>query len=82
MGDQSDKFTMNRDDWENWLHNAKLFTVPVITLYLTTVLGTISQDGHVFSITDLYLTKFMQGGIAIYVLSSLLDWVRKWSSGY
>lgn len=79
MDDQTEKFVMNTIDWRDWFHNAKLFLAPVIIMYLTGVTGILMTDGHVFSIEDLYITKFMQGGIVLYLLNSTLDWVRKWT---
>lgn len=76
--DKPEQFVMTDTNWKDWFHNAKLFAAPVIILYLTSVIGTISQDGHVFSVKDLYLTTFMQGGIVLYVYNTVLDWVRKW----
>lgn len=76
--DEPKQFVMTKTNWNDWFHNAKLFLAPVIILYLTSVIGVISQEGHVFSLKDLYLTTFVQGGIALYVLNSTLDWVRKW----
>lgn len=72
-------YKMTKTNWHDWFHNAKLFAAPVIIMYLTSVIGTISQDGHVFAVQDLYLTTFMQGGIVLYLFNSALDWVRKWS---
>lgn len=72
------EYVMTKTNWKDWLHNARLFAAPVLILYLSSVAGTIAQDGHVFSLNDFRVTTFIQGGITLYVLNSTIDWIRKW----
>lgn len=69
---------MTSNNWKDWFHNAKLFAAPVLIMYLTGVIGVVGVEGHIISVNDLIPSTFTQGGIALYILNSALDWVRKW----
>lgn len=60
-----------------WFRNLLVFIAPVIVMYLTTIVGVISTDGHVFSLKDFIPTTFAQGGIVLWFLNTALDYLRK-----
>lgn len=72
-----DKVTLTSDNQDKWISNLKKFLIPVAILYLTTVVGTVSQDHHSFVVKDLIPNSFAQGGIVLYVLNTALDYLRK-----
>lgn len=69
--------TLTKKDQSKWLHNLLVFLAPLGVLYLTTVIGVISQESHVFSWQDLIPTTFAQGGMVLWILNTLLDYLRK-----
>ena len=68
---------LTKPNQSKFLHNILVFLSPVAVLYLTTVVGVISQEGHVFSFKDLIPTVFAQGGIVLWFLNAALDYLRK-----
>lgn len=60
-----------------WFRNLLVFLAPVGILYLTTVIGVISQDNHSFGLVDLIPNTFAQGGIILWFLNAALDYLRK-----
>jgi hypothetical protein len=68
---------LNKPELKKWFHNLQVFLAPVIVLYLTTVVGVISQAGHAFSFQDLIPNTFAQGGIVLWFLNAALDYFRK-----
>lgn len=72
-----DKLTLNKVNQGKFLHNALVFLAPVLILYLTTVVGTISPNGHVFGLMDFVPSTFTQGGITLWFLNTALDYLRK-----
>lgn len=71
------KFTLDKKLQTKWLNNILVFLAPVIALYLTTVIGVISQDNHVFKLLDFIPNAFARGGIVLWFLNVGLDYIRK-----
>ena len=69
--------TLNKVQQHKWFNNLLVFLAPVGVIYLTTVIGAIQSDGHVFTAKDLIPTTFAQGGIVLWFLNSALDYLRK-----
>ena len=69
--------TLTKSNQNKWFHNIVVFLSPVFVLYLTTIVGVISQDNHSFSFTDFIPNTFAQGGIVLWFLNSALDYFRK-----
>ena len=60
-----------------WFRNLLVFLAPLGILYITTIIGVISQDNHAFGIQDFVPNTFAQGGLILWVLNSVLDYLRK-----
>lgn len=71
------KLVLNKVPFEKWFKNLQVFLAPVIVLYLTTIIGVVSQDGHKFIINDLLPNSFAWGGIVLWFLNIALDYFRK-----
>lgn len=69
---------MNQEEIDKWLNNTLVFFSPVVVLYLLFVISNI-QDG--FSWSDFKLNDVVIGGMALYVLNTLLDFFKKLSAG-
>lgn len=73
----TDKFMLNKLLLEKWLINLQIFLAPLGILYLTTIIGVISADTGGFHLADLIPNPFAQGAIALWVLNTALDYLRK-----
>lgn len=71
------KVTLTHTQQTKWAKNLLVFLSPVIALYLTTIVGVISQSGHAFNFTDFIPNTFAQGGIVLWFLNAALDYLRK-----
>lgn len=71
------KLTLNKTQQNKVVHNALVFLAPVGILYLTTVIGVISVDGHLFSLMDFVPNATARGGFILWILNSALDYLRK-----
>lgn len=71
-----DKFSLNRTEGKKWSKNLLIFFAPVFTIYLISVVGIIQQTNSV-QLTDFIPTQFTWGGITLYVLNSIIDYLKK-----
>lgn len=71
------KFTLNKIDQKKWQKNLIVFLAPVGVMYLTTFIGLISQEAHMFSFHDFVPTTFTLGGITLYFANAALDYLKK-----
>ena len=71
------KFTPNETQSGKWFRNIRLFFAPIALIYLTVVAGTLAGEGHVISLKDFIPTTFVQGGIALYLVNSVIDYFKK-----
>lgn len=62
---------------EKWLHNLLIFFSPLLILYISTVIGVISANSNGFHLQDLIPNTFAQGGLVLWILNSVLDYLRK-----
>ncbi len=69
--------TLTKTDQNKWFNNLLVFLAPLGVLYLSTVIGTISASTTGFRIEDLIPNTFAQGGLILWVLNSILDYLRK-----
>lgn len=72
-----DKLTLSTAQQQKFFKNLLVFLAPVGVIYLTTVIGAISQPAHIFSVRDLVPTTFAQGGIVLWFLNAAVDYLRK-----
>lgn len=75
------KLQLNTIDQNKWFKNLQIFLAPVAILYVTTIIGVISQTGHTISLKDLIPNAFAIGGGALYILNSALDYFKKLQGG-
>jgi hypothetical protein len=68
---------LTRANQGKWLHNGLVFLAPLGVLYLTTIIGVVSQDNHTVSLNDFIPNKTAQGGLILWVLNAALDYLRK-----
>lgn len=69
------KLTLNKTQSTKWLHNLLVFLAPVGVLYLTTVVGAISQAP--LGWFDFIPNEVALGGIILWFLNTALDYLRK-----
>jgi hypothetical protein len=68
---------LTKTQGDKFLHNLLLFLAPLGILYLTTIIGVISQPYHNFKLNDLIPNQVAVGGMILYVLNTALDYLRK-----
>ena len=68
---------VNREDLTRWVNNLLIFLAPVGILYTTSILGILQQPDHLISLKDFVPSKMVQGGMIVYVLSTIQDLLRK-----
>lgn len=66
---------MSPIDWSRWLTNAVKFLAPLLLIYVYYVNGQVSQDG--LQLTDFIPNEFVSGGIVLYILNTVQDFLRK-----
>jgi hypothetical protein len=71
---------LNKLPLDKWFHNLVVFLAPLAVLYITTAVGTISADKAGFQIKDLIPNAFAMGGLVLYVLNTVQDYLRKLNS--
>lgn len=71
------KFTLVESEFKKWLHNMLVFLAPLIILYITSIIGIISQPFHTFILMDLVPNSFAAGGLVLWILNAVLDYFRK-----
>lgn len=74
----SEKWRLDWADMEKWTKNTMLFLVPVLVLYLGSVVANINLDG--FSWSDFALNDVIVGSMVLYVLNTILDLLRKFTA--
>lgn len=72
-----DKFTLDTKSQNKWINNIIVFLAPLGILYLSTVIGTVSTSAVGFRVEQLIPNTFAQGGLVLWVLNALLDYLRK-----
>lgn len=72
--------TLNKTDQNKWFKNIVVFLAPVGILYISTIIGVISQDNHSVSVNDFIPTQVATGGIILWFLNAALDYLRKLTS--
>ncbi len=73
--------TLSTRDWAKWRRNLIVFLIPPALIYLTTISGILSIDGHEFTVRDLYPSRLTQGAMLSYLISSLIDLLKKYKEG-
>ena len=70
-----EKITLNKTEQNKWFHNLLVFLAPLAALYLTTVVGAVSQAP--LTLMDLVPNEVALGGLILWVLNTALDYLRK-----
>lgn len=81
MEKPSERFEINKTDTKNWFHNLKLFTAPIIAIYLVSVLAVVTTDSNILGVEDFKPNQFTQNAMVVYVLNGILDAIRKFIGG-
>lgn len=69
------KITLNKTDQSKFVNNLLVFLAPLGILYLTTVVGAVSQAPLGFQ--DFIPNEVALGGMILWVLNTALDYLRK-----
>lgn len=64
-------------DQSKWFHNLKVFLAPVGIIYIIATIGYINANEGKFALEYFIPNGFTLGAISLYVLNSLLDYLRK-----
>lgn len=71
------KITLDKPYLKKWVNNLLVFLTVPISMYLLSVVGVVSQTGHVFNFPDLVPNDFVRGGVVLWILNTALDYLRK-----
>lgn len=63
MKDTSKAGTLNTNDWKQAGRAALVWSIPVLLLYVSSVLAILQMEGHTFDWSDLIPSKFTTGSI-------------------
>ena len=74
----SNSFEFNATDRKKWFTNLKLFLAPVATMYIVSVVATITANNNLFDWHYFIPTTMVQGAMVLYVLNTLLDLIKKY----
>ena len=77
---ESEHFSLNRQDKKDWVHNFTLFLAPLASMYLIAVVGAIQSNNNLFDYRHFIPSQMVQGAIVLYILNTLLDLIRKYVS--
>ena len=69
------KLRLTKVDWDKWSSNTLLFLAPLGVLYLVFVQTSINADG--IQGTDFIPTREVMGGMVLYLINTLLDFLKK-----
>lgn len=78
--DKSKPGTLNQSDFSKVAKSALIFLIPLATLYLSSVAGTLQVVGHELSIKDFIPNSYVFGGVILYIGNILTDISRKFVS--
>lgn len=79
--DKSKVGELNKRDVKDMLRGGLVWLSPVILMYLSSVLGTIQQDNHVFSWNDFVPTTLTMGGLVAWFIGRFQDLLLKLREG-
>lgn len=68
---------LNTTNQNKWFHNTLVFLAPLGILYTTTVIGVINANEGAFSLEAFIPNQFVLGGMALYLLNAVSDYLRK-----
>lgn len=71
------KFALEKTAAQKWLHNLLEFLKPVIVLYIGAIVGVITINHGVVHLVDFKPSELVLGGIALYLLNGILDYLNK-----
>lgn len=65
-------------DYKKWTNNMLVFFAPLIVLYLLFVQANVQSDG--FQVSDFTPTSEVIGGMILYTINVLMDFLRKFKA--
>lgn len=72
-----DKLRLTPAKENKFLHNILLFLAPVLIVYISATIGIISANNGAVKLIDFIPNSFTWGAMTLYVLNSILDYLRK-----
>jgi len=72
------KWKLNVEEVSKWIRNLIIFLIPVILIYLTSVIEIITKSG--VSLASFRPTPLVVGAMALYLLNGAVDLLRKLSA--
>lgn len=71
------KLKPNKVQTNKFVHNLQVFFTPVAIMYIVAVVGVITANDGAFTIEAFIPNTFVLGGMTLYVLNTILDYLRK-----
>lgn len=71
------KLVPNETQLDKFRDNAILFLAPLGVIYASAIIGLLQVEGHIISLNDFIPNSFQLGAMALYILNSVLDYLRK-----
>jgi len=72
---------MTKQNWSDWKRNLIMFSSPILITYLTVISVKMSEPGYVFDWSVFMVTPFIMGMLVKQMIDTLIDFIRKYSSG-
>ena len=69
--------TLNKTNQNKWYKNTVVFLAPLGVIYLVSVIGVFTANEGAFTFEAFVPNAFVVGAMTLYVLNSLLDYLRK-----
>ncbi len=75
---KSAPYSLNHLDYQKLLKDAALFSAVPLLFYITAILSTIQQQGHVLSLADFVPSNATNIAIISWILNQVLNLLRKY----
>lgn len=71
------KFRLNETEINKWSRNVLIFLAPLGIIYLGSVVVILQTPEHIVTFRDFIPSNFVVGAMVLYILNSVLDYLRK-----
>lgn len=68
---------LNTTEYNKFIRNVITFLIPLVILYLGQVVATLNVEGNLLELVDFIPSSVTLGGMAYYVMSTLIDYKKK-----
>lgn len=72
---QSEKWTLNREDWQKWGRNTLVFLAPLGLIYLGSIVPDVQDAG--LQASDFAISPMVAGAMVLYVINVATDFLKK-----